>query len=146
MTKTVAEIREYLLSRTGNHAEDIREANEIADEIERLAAESEARHQSCLVLMKSVNEHRAEIARLRAYLVAIADGAHEGAHQTWIKSMANGALRGDPILVGQPGSWRQLPPDEPSAGLEPCPTCGKLGTPPPLEDWQLRALKSGGGT
>lgn len=36
MTKTVAEIREYLLSRTGNHPEDIREANEIADEIERL--------------------------------------------------------------------------------------------------------------
>jgi hypothetical protein len=35
-------------------------------EIERLAAESEARHQSCLVLMKSVHDHRAEIERLRA--------------------------------------------------------------------------------
>jgi hypothetical protein len=49
-----------------------------------------------------------EVERLRAYLNAIADGAHEGASHTWLKSMAGGALRGDPILVGDPGSWRQL--------------------------------------
>jgi hypothetical protein len=49
-----------------------------------------------------------DIERLRAYLNAIADGAHEGASHTWLRSMASGALRGDPILVGDPGSWRQL--------------------------------------
>jgi hypothetical protein len=50
-----------------------------------------------------------EVERLRAYLTAIADGAHGRASHTWIKGMADGALRGDPILVGDMGNLRRIP-------------------------------------
>jgi hypothetical protein len=73
----------------------------------RTSKTSDCRHgfapATCCNCLKEENE------RLRAYLNGIADGAHEGAHLTWIKSMAVGALRGDPILVGEAGSWRRLP-------------------------------------
>jgi hypothetical protein len=51
-----------------------------------------------------------EIERLRAYLTAIMDGTGD-ASSTWIKSMASGALRGDPILIGEAGNYRQIPPE-----------------------------------
>lgn len=40
--------------------------------------------------------------------------------------------------------WVERRTPEPRANLETCPTCGKLGEAPPLEEWQLRALKQRG--
>jgi hypothetical protein len=57
---------------------------------------------------EETTRYRTENERLRAYLNAIADGAHEGASHTWLRSMAAGALRGDHILIGEAGNWREL--------------------------------------
>ncbi len=51
--------------------------------------------------------------RLRAYLEAIRDAALD-ANRGWLKSMAEGALRGDPILVGKMGNLQQLGADLPA--------------------------------
>jgi hypothetical protein len=61
-----------------------------------------------------------EVERLRAYLTAIADGANGRASHTWIKSMANGALRGDPILVGDMGNLRRIPAPASFCKTKPC--------------------------
>lgn len=61
-----------------------------------------------------------EVERLRAYLTAIADGASGQASHTWIKSMAHGALRGDPILVGDMGNLRQIPAPGSFCEAKPC--------------------------
>lgn len=75
-----------------------------------------------------------EVERLRAYLTAIADGAHGRASHTWIKSMANGALRGDPILVGDMGNLRQIPAEHPPRDPKICDHKSPITGKPTLHD------------
>lgn len=95
-----------------------------ADELERLAAESEARHQSCLVLMRSVQDHRSEIERLRAVLTRIAlPGTHAPDPVTLLKPCP--FCGGDALIMvhGNAG------PKKPHYFYGNCITCDAEGPP-----------------
>lgn len=75
-----------------------------------------------------------EVERLRAYLTAIADGAQGGISLVWIKGMAAGALRGDPILVGEMGDLRRIPAEHPPRDPKTCDHKSPLTGKPTLHD------------
>lgn len=89
----VTQLRAWNGNSFGPYRSPVRDLLAAADEIERLAAESEARHQSCLVLMRSIQDHRSEIERLRAALRRV---------EAWDKFPVSGHLfeNGHPMSYG----------------------------------------------
>ena len=72
----------------------------LASDYDAVAAESEARHQSCLVLMKSVQDHRARIAQIEAALKVT--------HQALIETMHAQEVGASWYTKGESGLYQQV--------------------------------------